>query len=209
MRGKVVGLLAAALMGVCGVARPSIVYTVNISDGIEMVSGTITTDGLIGTPNASDITGWNLTAAGPAAFAENSSIPGAILLCSFGCGLTATATTLAYDFSSQIAGTAFFDCAGNCSIQFDTGEVDVFKASTGHFISESGNTIIARAAAPEPGTFTLLGLGLAGLGFARKRSRGGSPLRSSLRSPAQHQRPQRVTYSSRRAAPSGSVFCCS
>jgi hypothetical protein len=173
MRGNIVGLLAAALMGVCGVARPSIVYTVNISDGIEMVSGTITTDGLIGTLNASDITAWDLTAAGPVAFAENSSIPGAFLLCSFGCGLTATATTLAYDFSSQIAGTGFFDCAGNCQIQLDTGAVDVFKASAGHFISESGNTVIARAAAaPEPGTFTLLGLGLAGLGFARKRSRG-------------------------------------
>jgi hypothetical protein len=40
MRGNIVGLLAAALMGVCGVASANIVYNVLISDGVETVMGT-------------------------------------------------------------------------------------------------------------------------------------------------------------------------
>ena len=49
MRRNIAGVLTVALMCVCGVARPSIVYDVNITDGIETISGTITTDGTTGT----------------------------------------------------------------------------------------------------------------------------------------------------------------
>jgi hypothetical protein len=45
MPGNMVGLLAAVLMCVCGIARADIVYDINISDAVETVTGTITTDG--------------------------------------------------------------------------------------------------------------------------------------------------------------------
>jgi hypothetical protein len=48
MRPNLFGSLAFALMCVCGLARSSIVYNVNITDGTETISGTITTDGTIG-----------------------------------------------------------------------------------------------------------------------------------------------------------------
>ncbi len=55
MKPKILGLISVVLLGVCGVASSSIVYNVDITDGTETVSGTITTDGNTGALAAGDI----------------------------------------------------------------------------------------------------------------------------------------------------------
>ena len=180
MRGNILGLLAVALMCVCGVASANIVYNVNISGAGETVTGTFTTDGTIGPIAYADIVAWDLVASGSiAAFTIASDQVGSTQVCFASCGLTATANTLAYDFSAiefppfpagtllQLQGTNTID-----TIQFAQGQLNFFIDS-GVFVGAipfSEETTIARA--PEPATVTLLGLALAGLGFARKRSRG-------------------------------------
>lgn len=44
MRGNIVGLLAAALMAVCGVATADVVYNVDNADGFGTATWTITAD---------------------------------------------------------------------------------------------------------------------------------------------------------------------
>jgi hypothetical protein len=58
--------VAAALVGAIAISaiRPSradIVYNVNLQVGVGSVTGTITTDGLIGSLAFGNITDWNLT----------------------------------------------------------------------------------------------------------------------------------------------------
>src|ERR1700720_4677145 len=104
MRKNIVGLLAVVLIGLCGVAAATpIVYGVNISDGTETVTGTITTDGNLGTLVAADITAWSFTAIGPVTFSINSTLLGALIRCGASCGLMATPTSLLYDFSLDLA----------------------------------------------------------------------------------------------------------
>src|SRR5271155_4209808 len=66
MRGKIIGLLAVALMSLYGVASANIVYNIDITDflgGPNSVTGTITTDGDTGTLAVGDITAWTLTSS--------------------------------------------------------------------------------------------------------------------------------------------------
>ena len=107
MRLNAAGLLTAALICVCGVASANIIYNVNITDGTETVSGTITTDGSTGTLAPADITAWDLTATGPVAFSINSAPPGALFCVPGDCGLQATLSSLTYDFSDPLAGLVF------------------------------------------------------------------------------------------------------
>jgi hypothetical protein len=186
MRRNIVGLLAVALMCVCGVAAATpIVYNVYISDGTETVSGTITTDGTIGVLAAGDITAWHLAAVGPQTFGPATGA-GVECLPDFlgGCGLGATSSTL---FSIGDPFCTFPPCLplgqvsflgpGGTSIGFSVLGIDVvgIEAGTCGPGCNGGYPLQGLGpigATPEPGTFSLLGLALAGLGFARKRSRG-------------------------------------
>jgi hypothetical protein len=173
MRGHVVGLLAVAIMCGSGVAGATpIVYNVNVSDSVETISGTITTDGVIGTLVASDITAWSLSSNGPVAFSINSSIAGSAFGCAVTCGLIASPTTLVYVFT--FAEGFFFSGPGGVNanvIEFAGGQTTVVSGNNIHNINLNSPSVIGRAV-PEPGTVTLLGLALACLGFGRKRSRG-------------------------------------
>jgi hypothetical protein len=63
MKPKIVTLPGLLLAVWCGVATPShaLIYDVNLNDGTNGVTGTITTNGHTGVLLSTDITGWNLT----------------------------------------------------------------------------------------------------------------------------------------------------
>src|SRR5438046_8443851 len=99
MRANIVGLLAVALVCVCGVARSNIVYDVNISNGTETISGTITTDGNTGPLVPGDIIAWNLMAVGP------DQVPPGGVSCGLGCGISATLSDLEFTSTSLLNDT--------------------------------------------------------------------------------------------------------
>ena len=175
MRGNIRGLLAVALMCVCGVARPSIIYNVDIAGQGETITGTITTDGMIGGLVASDITAWSLTASGPMGLSIDSLLVGAAVSCApSGCGLTASLSDLTYNFANSALALYFRALDdGSISLFFTAFQVAVGNGGGPNFVVGTGPIVAtASASVPEPATVTLLCLALAGLGFARKRSWG-------------------------------------
>ena len=185
MRWNIVGLLALALMCVVEVAGASIVYIVNVTDGTETVTGTITTDGVTPTIAATDITAWDLSASGPASFGpitEASNL--ALVLCApSGCGIHTS--TLGMTFQGSASDALDFKTSGpqyEQLIEFGFDTVLAFYELNGVIVGEYSITTssfandfayqIGTARVPEPATVTLLGIALACLGFACKRSPG-------------------------------------
>ncbi len=182
MKSKILGLISVVLLGVCGVASASIIYNVDITDGTETVSGTITTDGVIGALDLSDVIAWDLIAGGPVSFHTESSDPTQDSFANCGatsvCGITATSDALVHTSLGRLGlgynitpgttadglNTIIFQGNGVLvsEFRFTPGEVD-------YFIPLPVPYLIGKV--PEPGTVTLLGLALAGLGFARRRKR--------------------------------------
>jgi hypothetical protein len=171
MRGNIVGLLAAALMAVCGVASANIIYNVDISGGGEEVKGTITTDGASGPLVAADFVSWSLTASGGINFVDGGPPPGAN--CGgLGCGVAVVGGEIAYTGGVSTF-VAFGDIAGT-SIDFGDASVDVHGLGPGDVvhIQMFSPYAIGSASVPEPPTAILLGIGLACLGLAYKRAPG-------------------------------------
>jgi hypothetical protein len=184
MREKFVGLLAVVFVCVCGLAQSApIVYTVDIADAL---TGTITTDGTIGVLQASDIVAWDLTLSptfGSLQF--DSSAPGSEVTCGSlsGCAI-ASPEALEFESGSSLAFSYLFTSPfppfpTTCVQTLEFADTGVTTFSGGpEGCPTGGGGVVARldapytiGAVPEPGTITLLGLALAGVGFARKRSR--------------------------------------
>jgi hypothetical protein len=171
MRGNIVGLLAAALMGVCGVATANIIYNVDISGGGETMTGTITTDGAPGTLSLFDFVSWSLSASGPVSF---SVFPSSFFACEpAGCGIDVVGSSLLFDGSSTNG--LVLDTPGPATlpfVEFLSFEIFVSAGAHSHIFFLTTPYTVGHASAPEPPSAILLGIGLACLVFARKRSRG-------------------------------------
>lgn len=171
-------------------AGPSqaIVYNVNNTVGVGGVTGSISTDGTLGPLPIASITDFNLVLddgfgnmvnlLGPLQAGTNADVTG--ILRQF----TATATDLLFDFSGPngaiffttlplISGEGFW-CVSTKSAACGAGtgeHVQVGEFPLNHrFTALSGNLSIASVAVqiPQPGTLAILGLGLIGLGIARR-----------------------------------------
>jgi hypothetical protein len=181
-----VGTIAVLLVAAAGIASAStITYSVSKTAGLDSVTGTITTDGALGTLSYGNIVNWDLTITdddsgsytltGPTSGDDSE-------LGFSGSDLTATSTDLAFDFSGNDGGYMFFEpppiigrdfvCfAANTNYCNDSNSIVIVLAQdTQQFTLESGDEIIATAATPEPLSFLLLASGLALTFLARKTS---------------------------------------
>jgi hypothetical protein len=194
VKGRRTGLrlsfaLITMLLGAGVTGASPITYNVNETIGSGSVTGTIETNGATGILNPANIIDWNLqlivgadtfNLTGPAS-GNNSGV------FISGTDVTATATNLFFNFSGIDTGSLLFEVSFGsgqhyyCDSAATTvlclqGET-VVPQTLANFrnISRSGNDIIGTVpgggggSAPEPATISLLGLGLGGVGFMRRR----------------------------------------
>lgn len=177
-------LLAAMIVAVLSsVASANIVYNLNRTVGAGSAVGFIETDGTIGILSAANIvdysltlTSLNLAGGSPQTISKADELQGIV----FGSALSASLTELFYDFS--VPNNAFFFQSNLGTLPFyGMGTVDVCPAGcVGEYIgwglgfvgpaeqsARSGN--VSFATTPEPTTMALLGLGLFGLAFGKRK----------------------------------------
>lgn len=94
------GLLCALLLGAAGSARASLVYQLDITGPSVQATGSITTDGSLGTLDVSDILAWSIDVSSPLTGSLSSAAGNHMACFGAGCGLVATADgQLKFDFA--------------------------------------------------------------------------------------------------------------
>jgi hypothetical protein len=173
-------IIGGALLGAGG-ASANIVYTVNQSIGVGSVTGTLETDGVIGTLGTGDFVHWNLLLTGAGGVTYNL-VDGTSSVLVSGSDLTAIGKDIVFNFSGDassyflIQHTLFsgqnYWCNAAASEVCYEGKSDVpgsiFDASA-QVESAVGLQVIATTGVPEPATWALIVLGFAGVGFAVRR----------------------------------------
>ena len=186
--GRINLTAGAALLGLlllCPRAHAGeIVYTVDQTVNSGSITGTITTDGTLGTLAASDIVAWQLDMNdGSNTNTESDQGAGAGVIFS-GSALSATLTTLSFNYSAGDGSYVGFDIdngaegsvcitsTSNCFGPAAIGTYNVDDDSSANYVQETGTLVIAAdgVPVPEPTTLGLFTLGLAALRFAKRRT---------------------------------------
>lgn len=174
-------------------ARADITYTINDTVGAGTVTGTITTDGFLGTLATSDIIDWNLVLTNGFGTTLDLTRPSAIAPIEgvevMGASLTASSTNLSFDFDGAgffliqqnglgNGGTYFCDGGSGQATCLAGGESDFpngLDAPNQQFAARSGDISLGTATSlgstvPEPSSVFLLSAALLGIWLlARKR----------------------------------------
>lgn len=178
-------LAASLLLLGPGLAAASpITYTLDQTVGSGSVTGTITTDGTLGTLTASNISAWDLNLAGPGASLNLTNSNSALEF--VGADLSATATDLFFNFSAADNGYLltqetgyhhsgyhyYCDSAGTGTCYAGISDVPgYYKDASAQYDSTPTGTQVIATAVPEPAALALLALPLTALAFLRRRPR--------------------------------------
>jgi hypothetical protein len=174
-------LLAAG--GIAGQASAT-TYTVNQSiGGAGHVTGTIDTDGTIGTLTPSDFTAWNLVVQGLGASTLLTNTNSGVFIS--GAAASATASAILFDYNAAADSFLLFQAGGyghgntywcNASslgtcFQGASAVPEAYNSASQQHESRSGIQAIAGAPGPEPATWMTMVLGFGALGEAMRRRR--------------------------------------
>jgi PEP-CTERM motif len=151
-------------------------------DGSGQLTGTIVTDGTIGTLTTADILDWSITVqigASAAVISPANSVLSPI----DSLGVTATPTQLIFDYDifngyfdfSTPSDTQAFWIGGSVTNGSIGGFIDSSEIA-GSFNDLNGSVVIAQVTAvPEPSTWAMMILGFCGLGFMAYRRKQNGP----------------------------------
>jgi hypothetical protein len=189
MKSKLLALIACiALVGPAKAA--TIVYNIDISEGADTITGTITTNGTLGALVTADISAYSLSVTNSeATFPLSNTIGGTLDIQNANDDLNATATALTFNFSDTLDSTYLYidgtGAAGSGSLGlYDeayvvspaSGLIQIIPYSdTGTNVYVTGTVTlgsVSASATPLPAAFPLFGAGLgviALLGRRRKR----------------------------------------
>jgi hypothetical protein len=151
-----------------------ITYDVDLTVGTGTVVGTITTNGTLGVLTESDIVGGSVEISG-AGSSDAAGLPGSIFEF-IGDDLSATSNSLLFNFSGTDDGGV---AIGNSTTNYfwnivdtgfpygadpDTPGMDIYNAGAVTETSAlTGDVVIATIPTPEPGTLSMMTLGMLGL----------------------------------------------
>jgi len=170
MRRSIAGVLSLAVMCVCGVASADIVYNVDITDGVETVTGTITTDGASGALTAADFLSWSLSASGTVTLSDVGPPVDAICI-QADCGIDVVGGTMEFTGNSNNAGLLLIQAVPQIAVVgFFYNGLSVFNPGNAEILVTAPYVIGTVSSVPEPPTAILLGIGLACLGLACTRA---------------------------------------